>query len=98
LQGIKIADSRFAGDPFDRRSADLRDGRLRPGSVLKSIISQLVFMAAISSLTVLTQGQIFGETIPLDTAPFTLFGLALAIVLAFRNNASYGRFNEARHL
>ncbi|MFP3335924.1 bestrophin family ion channel, partial [Pseudomonas sp. SIMBA_064] len=41
-------------------------------------------------------GRIFGEKIPLNTAPFTLFGLALAIFLAFRNNASFERFKEAR--
>ena len=68
------------------------------GSVLQSIIPQLVFMGAVSSLAVLTHGKIFGEKIPLNTAPFTLFGLALAIFLAFRNNASYERFVEARHL
>ncbi|WP_020071412.1 bestrophin family protein [Paraburkholderia caledonica] len=68
------------------------------GSVLQAIIPQLVFMAAVSTLAVFTQGRIFGEKIPLNTAPFTLFGLALAIFLAFRNNASYGRFSEARHL
>ncbi|SAK62654.1 bestrophin family protein [Caballeronia ptereochthonis] len=68
------------------------------GSVLQSIIPQLVFMAVISIIAAFTHGRIFGEKIPLNTAPFTLFGLALAIFLAFRNNASYGRFNEARHL
>jgi putative membrane protein len=36
---------------------------------------------------VLTQGRIFGEKIPLNTAPFTLFGLALAIFLAFRGKS-----------
>ncbi|WP_420994612.1 bestrophin family protein [Cupriavidus sp. 30B13] len=68
------------------------------GSVLQTIIPQLVFMGAVSSLAVFTHGRVFGEKIPLNTAPFTLFGLALAIFLAFRNNASYDRFNEARHL
>jgi putative membrane protein len=68
------------------------------GSVLQSIIPQLAFMGAVSILAVISQGRIFGEKIPLNTAPFTLFGLALAIFLAFRNNASYERFNEARHL
>jgi len=68
------------------------------GSVLQSIIPQLVFMLIISSLAVLTQGRIFGEKIPLNTTPFTLLGIALAIFLAFRNNESYARFNEARHL
>lgn len=68
------------------------------GSVLQSIIPQLMFMAVFSSLAVVTQGRILGEKIPLNTAPFTLFGFALAIFLAFRNNASYARFCEARHL
>lgn len=68
------------------------------GSVLQSIMPQLIFMGAVSTLAVVTHGRIFGEKIPLNPAPFTLFGLALAIFLAFRNNASYERFNEARHL
>ncbi|KVC70295.1 bestrophin family protein [Burkholderia ubonensis] len=68
------------------------------GSVLQSIIPQLVFMAIVSTLAVFTNGRIFGEKIPLNTAPFTLFGLALAIFLAFRNNASFERFKEARRL
>lgn len=68
------------------------------GSVLSSIIPQLCFMAVVSTLAVFTHGRVFGEKIPLNTAPFTLFGVALAIFLAFRNNASYERFNEARHL
>lgn len=59
------------------------------GSVLQSIIPQLVFMGAVSSLAVLTHGRIFGEKIPLNTAPFTLFGLALAIFLAFRSHDQY---------
>lgn len=68
------------------------------GSVLQSIIPQLLFMAAVSSLAVATHGRILGEKIPLNTTLLTLFGLTLAIFLAFRNNASYERFNEARHL
>jgi putative membrane protein len=67
------------------------------GSVLQSIIPQLVFMAIVSSLAVFTHGRVFGEKIPLNTAPFTLFGVALALFLGFRNNASYARFIEARH-
>jgi len=68
------------------------------GSVLQSIMPQLIFMGIISTFAVMTHGRIFGEKIPLNLAPFTLFGVALAIFLAFRNNASYERFNEARHL
>ncbi len=68
------------------------------GSVLQSIIPQLVVLGALSTVAVLTHGRIFGEKIPLSTAPFTLFGLTLAIFLVFRNNASYARFSEGRLL
>ena len=66
------------------------------GSVLQSIIPQLCFMAVVSSLAVMTHGRVFGEKVPLNTAPFTLFGVALALFLGFRNTASYARFIEAR--
>lgn len=66
------------------------------GSVLQAIIPQLLFLALVSSFAVLTHGRILGEKIPLNTAPFTLFGIALTIFLVFRNNASYERFKEAR--
>lgn len=68
------------------------------GSVLPTIIPQLAFIGLVSCLAVFTHGRIFGEKIPLNPAPFTLFGVALAIFLSFRNNASYERFTEARHL
>jgi len=68
------------------------------GSVLRTIIPQLVFMAAVSSLAVITQGRVFGEKIPLNTTLLTLFGLTLAIFLGFRNNQSYERYKEARCL
>ncbi|WP_184141038.1 bestrophin family protein [Paraburkholderia atlantica] len=68
------------------------------GSVLRSISPQLFLMAIVSSVAVATHGRIFGAKIPLNKTPFTLFGLTLAIFLAFRNNASYQRFDEARRL
>lgn len=68
------------------------------GSVLLSIMPQLCFMAVISCLAVFTHGRIFGEKIPLNSSLITLFGLALTIFLAFRNNASYDRYKEARVL
>lgn len=68
------------------------------GSVLQSIIPQLIIFGALSTLAVFTHGRIFGEKIPLSTAPFTLFGLTLAVFLVFRNNASYSRFIEGRLL
>ncbi len=66
------------------------------GSVLQTIIPQLLFLAFVSGFAVLTQGRVLGEKIPLNTAPFTLFGVALTIFLAFRNNASFERYKEAR--
>jgi putative membrane protein len=68
------------------------------GSVLQSIIPQLLLMTVIGCVAVATDGRVLGEKIPLNTTPFTLCGVALTIFLAFRNNASYDRYREARHL
>lgn len=68
------------------------------GSVLQAIIPQLLLMLVVSSLALLTDGRIFGVKIPLDTAPFPMVGISLAIFFGFRNNASYARFVEARHI
>jgi ion channel-forming bestrophin family protein len=68
------------------------------GSVLQSIIPQLILMTVIGCVAVATGGRVLGEKIPLNTTPFTLCGVALTIFLAFRNNASYERYREARHL
>src|SRR5471032_448549 len=68
------------------------------GSVLKSIVPQLLLMLVISSLAVVSGGRILGTKIPLDTAPFPLVGVSLAIFLGFRNNSAYARFVEARQI
>ncbi len=68
------------------------------GSVLKTIVPQLLLMLAISVLAVATGGYVFGARIPLDTVPFPLVGVSLAIFLAFRNNAAYARYVEARQI
>ena len=68
------------------------------GSVLPAILPQLALMLAISLVALLGDGRIMGERVPLDTAPFPLLGISLAIFLAFRNNASYQRHLEARQL
>jgi putative membrane protein len=68
------------------------------GSVLPSILPQLALILLISAVAVLWDGRIFGERVPLDTAPFPLLGISLAIFLGFRNNASYQRYVEARRL
>lgn len=68
------------------------------GSVLQSIIPQLIFVALVDTVAVATDGSVFGQKVPLNTTPFTLVGVALTIFLAFRNNASYSRYWEARQL
>jgi len=60
------------------------------GSVLPAILPQLGLMLAVSMVALL------GKRVPLETAPFSLLGVSLAIFLAFRNNASYQRYLEAR--
>lgn len=62
------------------------------GSVLPSILPQLALMLVVSMVALL------GKRVPLETAPFSLLGVSLAIFLAFRNNASYQRYLEARQL
>ena len=66
------------------------------GSVLQSIIPQLVFMAVVSTLAVFTNGRIFGEKIPQHRAVHAV--QPARDLLGFRNSASFERFKEARHL
>jgi putative membrane protein len=68
------------------------------GSVLKTIVPQLLIILAISVVAVVTGGHVLGAKIPLDTVPFPLVGVSLAIFLAFRNNAAYARYVEARQI
>lgn len=68
------------------------------GSVLPEIMPRLVALLLLSSLIVYFRGQFFEYKIPLNPTPFTLIGIALAIFLGFRNNASYDRFWEGRKL
>lgn len=68
------------------------------GSVLRRILPQLVLIALLSTAVAWTHGTIGGWKLTLTATPFTLFGVALAIFLGFRNNASYERFWEARKL
>lgn len=68
------------------------------GSVLPIILPRLVALFLLSTLIVYFRGQLFDYKISLNPAPFTLIGVALAIFLGFRNNASYDRFWEGRKL
>jgi ion channel-forming bestrophin family protein len=68
------------------------------GSVLPKLLPQLLLLLAWSLTVVFFRDSIFQYNLHLNPAPFTLFGIALALFLGFRNNASYDRFWEGRKL
>ena len=68
------------------------------GSVLPKLLPQLLLLLAWSVAVVVLKDTIFHYNLHLNPAPFTLFGIALALFLGFRNNASYDRFWEGRKL
>lgn len=68
------------------------------GSVLPAVLPQLLLVLLISLGALYENGRLIGTHVHLDTAPFSLLGISLAIFLAFRNNASYQRYVEARQL
>jgi putative membrane protein len=66
------------------------------GSVLPQILPRLLVLLLLSVVVVYGHGQLLHYKVPLNAAPFTLFGVTLAIFLGFYNNASYDRFWEGR--
>ena len=68
------------------------------GSVLPKILPRLLIILILSIVVVVLKGVFFSYKVTLDPAPFTLFGIALALFLGFRNTASYDRFCEARKI
>jgi putative membrane protein len=68
------------------------------GSVLPEILPRLIFILILSCFVVYFHGTFWDYKIPLNAAPFTLIGVALAIFIGFYNNASYDRFWEGRKL
>lgn len=68
------------------------------GSVLPNILPQLIATTAFAALVTVLHGQLFSFKVTLTFVPFSLFGVAIAIFLGFRNSASYDRFWEARKL
>lgn len=68
------------------------------GSVLPHILPQLCATTAFATLITLLHGRLFSFKVTLTFVPFSLFGVAIAIFLGFRNSASYDRFWEARKL
>ncbi|KON81989.1 hypothetical protein PA01_10640 [Azoarcus sp. PA01] len=71
---------------------------VRRGSLVSRILPQQLFIFALSCGVVLMHGQLFHFKVTLNANPFSLMGVALAIFLGFRINASYDRYWEARKL
>ena len=68
------------------------------GSVIAQLIPRLGILFTLSILIVLFRETLYRYNVHLNPAPFTLFGIALALFLGFRNNVSYERFWEGRKL
>ncbi|EKT58497.1 bestrophin family protein [Providencia sneebia] len=68
------------------------------GSVLSKITFRLSLNIFISIIAVLCYQWYEQLGVHLTIAPFSLLGIAIAIFLGFRNNASYSRLVEARTL
>jgi len=66
------------------------------GSVLPQILPRLLVLVVLSGAVVAAHVELPAYKVPLNAAPFTLFGFTLAIFLGFYNNASYDRFWEGR--
>lgn len=68
------------------------------GSVLPKILPQLAFTTLLAASVTITHGQLGSLKLTLTAIPFSLIGVALAVFLGFRNNASYERYWEARKI
>lgn len=69
---------------------------VRRGSLVHRIYGQQLFIFALSCVVVMAHGQLFLWKVTLNASPFSLMGVAFAIFLGFRINASYDRYWEAR--
>lgn len=68
------------------------------GSVLPQLIPRLSIVLCLSFVAVAAHDHILRVTVNMSTVPFSLIGIALAVFLGFRNNASYDRYWEGRKL
>jgi len=68
------------------------------GSVLPQLLPRLFLVLLLSLVAVASHDHILRITVNLSTVPFSLIGIALAVFLGFRNNASYDRYWEGRKL
>lgn len=64
--------------------------------MVRAIFSQQLFIFTLSCAVVALHGELLHWKITLNASPFSLMGVALAIFLGFRINASYDRYWEAR--
>lgn len=65
---------------------------------MRQILSQQLFIFSLACAVVVLHGQLFHWKVTLNSSPFSLMGVALAIFLGFRINVSYERYWEARKL
>jgi putative membrane protein len=68
------------------------------GSVLPQLLPRLSLLLLFSLLVVYFRPYLLQYDLHINPAIFTLFGIALAIFLGFRNSVSYDRFWESRKL
>ena len=68
------------------------------GSVLPQLLPRLFLIFCVSLVALAVHAHWLPITVNLSTTPFSLIGIALAVFLGFRNNASYDRYWEARKL
>nr|WP_199001495.1 bestrophin family ion channel [Flavobacterium sp. ASV13] len=68
------------------------------GSVLPQLLPRLLLLLLFSFTVVYFKPYLIQYNLHINPAIFTLFGIALAIFLGFRNSVSYDRFWEGRKL
>ncbi len=68
------------------------------GSIVLRIMPLLIFVASLSTIIVAVYTYRPGWLPKFDGGPFALLGITLSIFLAFRNNACYERWWEARKI
>ncbi|GAB2181742.1 bestrophin family protein [Denitratisoma sp. agr-D3] len=71
---------------------------VRRGSIVNKVLPQQGFIFLLSCVVVFFRDDLARLHLNLTSAPFSLMGVALAIFLGFRINASYDRYWEARKL
>lgn len=67
-------------------------------SIVPIVWRRVLFTVLLSTLVVLSHGTLYHYKIIITAAPFTIWGITLAIFLSFRNNVAYQRYWEARTL